>query len=521
MLHDAWLASGRDQPTAELSMTATVPPSPPVLAIGGLSKRFPGIVALDDVSFDLRAGEIHAVIGQNGAGKSTMINVISGMLAPDSGEIRLAGAPVTIDSTRRANKLGIATVHQDLSLLPNLTVAQNIALGREPRRFGLLDMGAMRAMSDAALARLGLNIPADLRVGSLSLAERQLVEIAKALAHDPKVLILDEPTAPLGKREAERLFEILRGLKRQGIGIVYVSHRFGEIINLCDRATVLRNGRVATTTGLKGWGEAELTEAMVGGRSDLYRSAGGRTLGSTLLEAKNLAWRNRVRNVSLTVSAGEILALTGLLGAGQNEIARILGGHLRAEAGTVAVNERAMPIRGSADAARAGLCLLTDDRQQEGILANLPLRANIALPSLARRRRAGLFVSGPAERSAVAAAIESFGIVARSLEMPIRTLSGGNQQKALIARWHLADAKIFVLIEPTRGVDVAARAEIYRRLEALARAGKALIVVSSDIPEVLALADRILVVRDGRIAAETEPARTDEERLNLLVQGAQ
>src|SRR5688572_30768657 len=282
-------------------------PRRPVLEIRAIAKRFPGVIALDGVSFDLLAGEIHAVVGQNGAGKSTMINVVSGMLAPDSGEIRLAGAPVTIDSTRRAIKLGIATVYQELSLLPNLTVAQNIALGREPRRFGLLDIGAMRAMSDAALARLGLNIPAHRLVGSLSLAERQLVEIAKALAHDPKVLILDEPTAPLGKREAERLFEILRGLKRQGIGIVYVSHRFSEIIELCDRATVLRNGRVVTTTELKGWGEAGLTEAMVGGRSDLYQSAIARIQGSVLLEASNLSWRDSVRDVSLTVSAGEIL----------------------------------------------------------------------------------------------------------------------------------------------------------------------------------------------------------------------
>jgi ribose transport system ATP-binding protein len=494
--------------------------SVPALELRALTKRFPGVLALDEASLTVQRGEIHAVIGQNGAGKSTMINVLSGMLKPDAGEIRLAGRPAEIESTRRAISLGVATVYQELSLLPNLTIAENIALGREPRRAGFLATGAMRLRAKTALDRLGLDLPVDTKVDSLSLAERHLVEIAKALSHDPSVLVLDEPTAALAQREAERLFAILRGLRGQGIAIVYVSHRFGEILDLCDRATVLRNGRVVATTDLADLSEADLTEAMVGGRTELYERKTSAAPGPVVLECEALGWRDRVQAVGFSVRAGEIVGLTGLLGAGQNEIARMLGGDLRADRGTVRVGGKSLALRRPADAIRAGVCLVTDERKREGILANLSLKQNIALPSLIRRRRGGIFVDAPAERQAVSDEVRRFGVVAGSIDEPVRTLSGGNQQKALIARWHLADAAVFVLIEPTHGVDVAARAEIYRRLEALAAAGKGLIVVSSELPELLLLADRILVLRSGRVVAEKTPTETDEEHLNLLIQGA-
>lgn len=443
------------------------------------------------------------------------------MLAPDSGEIRLSGALAEVSSTRKAIELGIATVYQELSLLPNLSVAQNIVLGREPRIRGFLDAAAMRKRARAALDRMGLNIPVDVPVGTLALAERQLVEIAKALSHDPSVLVLDEPTAALAQREAERLFAILRSLRADGIAIVYVSHRFREILDHCDRATVLRNGRVVTTTELANLTESDLTEAMVGGRTEIYERKRSATVGEVMLECAGLSWRDRVREVAFNVRAGEILALTGLLGAGQNEIARMLGGDLRPDEGTIRVRGKVVAMRHPADGVAAGICLLTDERKTEGVLPDLPLKQNIALPSLSRRVAAGLFVDAGAERVAVTDEVRRFGVVASSIEVPVRTLSGGNQQKALIARWHLDDAATFVLIDPTHGVDVAARAEIYRQIEALAAAGKAVVIVSSEIPEVLALADRILVVREGRIIAETSPVDIDEERLNLLTQGAQ
>jgi ABC-type sugar transport system ATPase subunit len=491
----------------------------PLLALHGIGKRFPGVVALDDASLDLRAGEVHGLVGQNGAGKSTLINILSGMLAPDAGTIRLAGEAVTIRDPHHALALGIATVYQELSLLPNLTVAENLALGREPRQSGLFDRRAARTRAGDALRRLGLDVPATALVGNLPLAERQMVEIAKALASEPKILILDEPTAPLGPRESALLFDAIARLKAAGVAILYVSHRFAEVLALCDIATVLRNGRKVTTTSLAGWTEAELTDAMIGGRAERYVGT-ARDGGGTALEVRDLRLGRRVRGVSFAARRGEVLTLTGLLGAGQNEIARLIGGDLRADGGSIAKDGKALTLRSPHDAVAARICLLTEERKSEGILPNRPLRENIAVASLAARRRAAGIVNEAAERDAVTREMRDFGVVAASPEVPMRTLSGGNQQKALIARWDLADADVFVLVEPTRGVDVGARADIYRRLDALARAGKAIVLVSSDLPEVLALADRILVVRDGAIAAETTPAGLDEERLNLMIQGA-
>ena len=494
------------------------------LEVSGLTKRFPGILALDDVSVAFRPGEIHALVGQNGAGKSTLINILSGMLQADAGEVRVGGRLATIASTRHAVDYGIATVYQELSLLPNLSVAQNLALGREPRRFGLLDVAAMQRAAAQALDRVAAGaIRPEASVAKLSVAERQLVEIAKALSRNPRILILDEPTAPLAKREADRLFGILDALRRSGLTIIFVSHRFREILDHCDRGTVLRNGQKIVTTELVGWSEAALAEAMIGRKAEMFGRQGSaqtKSLPRPALRVSNLRWKDKVQDVSFVAAAGEIVGITGLLGAGQNEIGRLLGGDLHADAGAMEINGQAVVLNGPADANRAGLCLLTDDRKSEGILPNLPVRENVVLPSLAVRQRAGAFVKRSAENTAVAAALARFNVVARSPEAPIRTLSGGNQQKALLARWHLVDADVFALIEPTRGVDVGARADIYRRLEALRAAGKAILVISSDIPEVLALADRILVVCAGRIAAEVAPQETDEERLNLLVQGA-
>lgn len=492
----------------------------PALELWNVNKRYPGVLALDDVSLTIRRGEIHAIIGQNGAGKSTMINVVSGMVRADSGTISMGGRPAPIESTETAIELGIATVYQELSLLPNLTIEQNLALGREPRKRGVLDISRMRDVATAALRRVALDIPPNTRIGALPLAERQLVEIAKALAARPSVLILDEPTAALGGREVEQLFAILRALRDDGVAIVYVSHRFREILALCDRATVLRNGRVVITTELQNLTEADLTEAMVGSRTDVYRRARDRDKGPLVLECRGLGWRDRVAGVSFTVAKGEIVALTGLLGAGQNEIARMVGGDLEPQAGHIAVRGIMRVFDGPSQSIGAGVSLLTDERKVEGILPNLSLSANIALPSLDRRRAVGLFVASRDERAAVTAELGRFGVVAASAEAPMRSLSGGNQQKALIARWHLADADLFVLIEPTYGVDVAARADIYRRIDDLAAAGKAFLIVSSDPAETLALSDRILVIREGRLVAEAQPSDTDEERLNLLVQGA-
>jgi len=490
-----------------------------LLAVHRLAKRFPGVMALDDFSMSLDAGQVHGLVGQNGAGKSTLINILSGIYAADAGTIDIEGRSVTIRDARHARALGIATVHQELSLFANLTVGQNLVLGREPRRLALLDLPAVHRQARAVLDRLGLEIATDAPIGTLSLAERQMVEIAKALSTDPKVLILDEPTAPLSQRESTQLFSAIAQMKNQGVAILYVSHRFAEVLALCDTATVLRNGRHVVTTSLAGWSESRLTEAMLGGKSERYQ-AGGRQTGEPALTVTDLHWSDRVRGVGFTVCRGEIVGVTGLLGAGQNEIARLIGGDIVADSGVIEVAGRPAAPGSPHDAVQAGVCLLTEERKAEGILPNLTLRENIAVASLHRRQGPLGVVRIRVEDTATTAAAAEFGVVAASSEAVMRTLSGGNQQKALLARWYLADADVFVLVEPTRGVDVGARADIYRRLDALARAGKAIIVVSSDLAEVLALSHRIMVVRDGRISAETSPEEVDEERLNLLVQGA-
>jgi ABC-type sugar transport system ATPase subunit len=489
------------------------------LEVKGLTRSFPGVLALDDVSLAIRPGEVHALVGQNGAGKSTLINILSGMHSADGGTIAIGGDPVEIRDTRHALSLGIATVYQELSLLLNLTVAQNLALGREPRRFGLLDVDAMRMAGTNVLERLGLTIDLDTKVSSLPLAQRQMVEIAKALSTDPKLLVLDEPTAPLGPHEAQQLFDAVRRLQSQGVAILYVSHRFSEVLDLCETATILRNGKCVATTPLAGWSESRLTETMIGGQAQHFQST-ERSAGEALISVRRLAWGRRVRSVDFVAKRGEVLALTGLLGSGQNEIARLVGGDLRADAGVIQVGNKVLTAASPYDAVAAGICLLSEDRKHEGILPNLPLRENIAIASLGERNGFAGTIKNDDERKATKDSANAFGVVASSLETPMRTLSGGNQQKALLARWHLADAKAFVLIEPTRGVDVGARADIYRRLDALARVGKAIVLVSSDLAEVLLLADRILVVRDGAIAAEVSARDVDEERLNLLVQGA-
>ncbi|MBB3930129.1 ABC-type sugar transport system ATPase subunit [Kaistia hirudinis] len=494
--------------------------SPPVLEISGLSKRFPGVVALDDVSISLEAGAVHGLVGQNGAGKSTLINILSGMYGADEGSIRIDGRPVELRDTRQALAHGIATVYQELSLLPNLGIAENLALGREPRRLGLVDRGAMRDRARAALDRLGLALDPDTPVSRLSLAEKQLVEIAKALANAPRILILDEPTAPLGSAESELLFAAIARMKAEGVAILYVSHRFAEVLALCDVATVLRNGRRIVTTPLAGWTESRLTDAMIGARSERFERR-PRPAGEEALTLSGVTWRHRLSGIDLVARRGEILGITGLLGAGQNELGRLIGGDIVADSGTLNVRGRVQRFGSPADAVQAGVCLLTEERKAEGILPNLSLRENIAIASLKDRRGPfGTVRSGP-ERTEAKREAEAFGVVAASVETPIRSLSGGNQQKALVARWHLADMEVFVLIEPTRGVDVGARADIYRRLDEMARDGKAIIVISSDLVEVLAVCDRILVMRAGRIAAETTPEAAGEDALNLLVQGVE
>jgi ABC-type sugar transport system ATPase subunit len=494
----------------------------PALEMRSITKRFPGVVALDGVDFTVRHGEIHSLIGQNGAGKSTLMNILSGVYPADVGEILIDGEPVTIGHPRDALRLGIGTVYQELSLLPNLSVADNIFLGREAGNGFVIDERAIVDRARAVLERLGeTRIDVAERAGNLPLAQQQLVEIAKVLSHEPRILILDEPTAPLAAEETRRLFEILHGLKSRGLAIVFISHRFQEIIAHCDRGTILRNGRLVQTIPLAGVSEDELAERMIGQEvEEFYRREVEPRLDSeeTLLEVADLSVGDRVHDVSFSLRRGEIIGMTGLLGAGQNELARALFGIAPGVAGTIRRRGRVVRIGSPAEAITQGICLLTEHRKQEGLFPDLSVKENMTLPSLAAFRRAGLFLDQWRERDAVRRFIAALNIVVRSAGSRVRTLSGGNQQKVILARWLLRDLEVLIFIEPTRGIDVGAKAEIYSDLVRLAGEGKGIIVVSTELPEILGLSDRILVMHGGRLTQIIGRAAATEEGLLATIQ---
>ena len=487
-----------------------------------MTKRFPGVVALDGVDFSVRQGEIHSLVGQNGAGKSTLMNILSGVYPADGGHILIDRAPVSIGHPREALRLGIGTVYQELSLLPNLSVADNIFLGREPGTGFVIDERAIATQARAVLDRLGVeHIDVRARVGDLPLAQQQLVEIAKVLSHDPRILVLDEPTAPLAQEDSRRLFAILHGLKERGLAIVFISHRFREIVEHCDRGTILRNGRLVQTLDLTGVTEERLAESMIGQQlASFYRHDEPRAAESAepLLEVAGLSVGAKVRDVDLTLRRGEIVGVTGLLGAGQNELARALFGIADGVKGTVMRNGRAIRIGSPADAIRHGICLLTENRKQEGLFLDLSVEENMTLPSLSSFRR-GPFVDNRRERSAAGGFIDKLNIVVRSAAARVRTLSGGNQQKVILARWLMRDLDILILIEPTRGIDVGAKADIYQDLTRLAHEGKGVIVVSTELPEVLGVSDRILVMVDGRLSRVIGRDEASEELLLAAIQG--
>lgn len=503
-------------------------PETPVnmLEMRGVTKHFPGTLALDAVNLTVRRGEIHALVGQNGAGKSTLVKILAGDYRATTGSITIAGTPAEINSTRDARELGIGIVYQELSLLPNLTVADNISLGREPMRGVVLDRVDAGRRANEALARMGIeHIDVRTKVGSLALPERQMVEIAKAVSSAPRILILDEPTAALTQDEAGRLFVVLRSLRRQNIGIIYITHRFKEILSLCDRATVLRSGRVVGVFETDGITLDRLVEATLGQQSDIvFRRARERvpTADDPLLEVKNLSVGTRVQNVSFALGRGEIIGICGLLGAGQSDLGRALFGDRAGVTGNVELNGRSIVVRTPHRARRAGVGFLSDSRREEGVFPDMTTEENIAVASLSRFviARVVPIIRRRLLRRRTAEVATQTNIAPTALGRPIRLLSGGNQQKALLSRWLMRGAEVFVFLEPTLGVDVGAKIEVYRQLEALAASGKGVIVISTDVPEILGLSDRIIVMEHGRIARLFDRKDATEEKLILAMQGA-
>lgn len=511
------------------SSATTLPPNlsalqdQPLLEMKGITKRFPGVVALDNVDFNVRRGEIHSLIGQNGAGKSTLMHILSGLYTANEGQIIIDGQPVVIHHPREALRLGIGTVYQELSLLPRLTVADNIFLGREPGNGFVIDERAVLRRAREVLEQLGVKqIDVNMPVGSLPLAQQQLVEIAKVLSHEPRILVLDEPTASLAEEETMHLFALLKGLKAQGIAIIFISHRFKEIIQHADRGTILRNGQVVRTLELQGVTEDELAEAMIGQHVEsFYRHDGHEpaTRGDVALQVEHLSVGRRVQDVSFELRRGEIVGITGLLGAGQNELARALFGIMENVTGTLRRDAKVVKIDSPGEAIALGICLLTEHRKTEGLVLDLSVKENVTLPSLNLFERAGLFLDNPREQTAVQSWIERLNIVVRSARSKMRTLSGGNQQKTILARWLLRDLEILIFIEPTRGIDVGAKAEIYQYLDKLSQEGKCIVVVSPELLEILGISDRIFVMYNGSLTHIFDKGQVNEESLLAAIQG--
>jgi len=490
----------------------------PLLSMRGIVKSFPGVQALRGVDLDLHAGEVLALLGENGAGKSTLMKVLGGAHLPDAGSLLLDGRTTAFRSPQEARAAGIAVIHQEFNLVPGLTATENIFLGQEASRAGFVPRADERRKAAELFHRLGAELDLDAPCSLLTTAQQQLVEIARALARDARVIVMDEPTAALTSREVDRLFEIVRDLRSRGIAVVWISHRLDEIFALADRVVVLRDGLNVGARPIVGLGRTELIELMVG--RELADEYPHRTTapGQPRLVVKGLSRGRAVRDVSFTVRAGEILALAGLVGAGRTETLRLLFGADRRDSGEVVLDGRRLDIRSPRDAIAAGIGLLTEDRKLQGLVLGQSIRENFALPNLAALSRLGM-VDGRREREAFGRHVDRLRIKVSDQEQRARNLSGGNQQKVVLAKWLERDCEVLFFDEPTRGIDVGARHEIYLLMNDLAARGKAIVMVSSELPEVLGMADRILVMHDGRITGEIAngPHVTQEQVMRLAM----
>ncbi len=492
---------------------------PPLLEVRQISKRFPGVKALQGVSLHLERGEALAVIGENGAGKSTLMKILAGVQTPDEGEIFIDGQPVSIPSVRRATELGIALIHQELNLAGNLDIAANLYLGREPRRFGLINFSAIYRDAREVLRRVGLNLSPRTLVGSLPIGQQQLVEIAKALSANARVLIMDEPTSSLSSGESARLFEVIHDLKSKGVSIVYISHRLGEVKEVCDRVTVLRDGQNAGELAREEISHDRMVRLMVGRDLSQFYVRKSHTPGQVMLEAVNLRVPGRSQYpINFAIRAGEIVGMAGLVGAGRSELLRVLFGIDRAVGGEIRVAGQPVVFNSPRDAIRAGLGLAPEDRKEQGLILEMAVRPNISLASLKRDQKLG-FRSFAKERAAAATMIEKLNIKTPSQEQVVQFLSGGNQQKVVLGKWLNIRPRVLLLDEPTRGVDIGAKREIYAIMEELAAQGVAILFVSSEMEEILGMSDRVLVMHEGRITGELPRHALSEEAVMQLATG--
>jgi rhamnose transport system ATP-binding protein len=487
-----------------------------LLTLKGIHKRFPGVHALRGVDFEVLPGEIHALLGENGAGKSTLIKVMAGVHEPDEGELKFAGQSMEFANPREAQTKGIDVIYQELSLYPELTVAENIFMGHAPYRraglFKMMDWGTMNRRAKELLAELDVHdLDVTRKVGSLNVGNRQRVEIAKALSLEAKLLIMDEPTAALTETDVEQLFRITRLLKKRGVGIIYISHKLTEVFELADRVTVLRDGQYIGTKNVKDTNERELISMMVGRTIENLFPKQDAKIGKVVLEVKNLNRQPLTKNVSLQVRAGEIVGIAGLVGSGRSETAQVIFGILPAQSGQILMDGKPVTISRPAQAVAHGIAYVPEDRGTQGLIKQMMIRENVSL-SVLKQLSSFSFINQGEEKSLAQKSIKQFDIKAYSGEQVVGKLSGGNQQKVVLSKWLASNPKVLIMDEPTRGVDVGAKSEIHRLMSQLAaERGLAIIMISSELPEVLGMSDRVLVMRSGEIVAEFSREEATQE----------
>lgn len=492
----------------------------PLLRIEKIRKVFSGVVALDDVDLTLRAGEVHSLVGENGAGKSTLIKVMTGAYRSDGGDVFLEGKPVNFRSPEDANNAGVVAVYQEVNLLMFRTVAENIFLGREPRKFGLIDWARMNREAGELLQKLGLNIDPKAELGTLNIALRQMTAIARGVSLGAKVLVLDEPTSSLTDKEVGILYAVIRRLKEQGTAIVYISHRFDELYAVCDKVTVLRDGKLVGTRDLAGLERIDLICMMLGRQREEVEKRGATAFGEhqaakesiPLLQTENLNLSLRVKDVSLAAGRGEILGMAGLLGSGRTDVARTIFGAEKADSGKVRFEGRELNLRSPNDAINAGIAFLSEDRKAEGIVPDWSVRENLTLAALPALTTFGI-VSRPKQTEIVNKFMKRLGIKASSSEQKIRELSGGNQQKVLLARWLCKNPKFLIMDEPTRGIDIGAKGEIQKIVNELANEGVGVLMISSELEELVEGSSRIVVMRDKKVVAELQRAEISQDAI--------
>ena len=485
-----------------------------------INKHFPGVHALKDVDFELFSGEVHGLVGENGAGKSTLMNILGGVLKQDSGKIILDGEEITIDNSKKAEKLGISFIHQELSLFPNMNIAANIFIQKLPKKNGFLDTKKLNKDTKDILERVSLsNYKPTQSVSMLRIGEQQLIEIGRALAQETKLLVLDEPTSSLTKPEIKILFEIIRTLKSNGVSIVFISHRLDEIYEICDKVTVLRDGERIVTSNIKDIKRSEVVHNMIGRElSEMYEHD-NRNSGETILEVKGLSRKDVISDISFKLKAGEIIGLYGLMGSGRTEIARAIFGLDKIDKGDVYIKSVKTNIRKPKDAIKNGIGFITEDRHLEGLVLDHSVKNNFSLASLKKYRKIFGWINSKLEKTSVCENIEKLRIKTPTLKRLVRFLSGGNQQKVVIAKWLDTRPSILIMDEPTRGIDIGAKREIYKIMDTLLHDNVGIILISSELPEVLGVCDRVLVMKEGSLVSEFDKEDLTKEDLLSAAMG--